>query len=555
MLLISGKPISAFSANRRNIMRRFKRKVPVIAAIGFVIIVLASGIFAQKPNEREVRDILRSLNSKIDDFRLGLSFQMRSSSAGKDEIDAATADIGVLQNSLKEFEDNLNRRRENRDDVDDILSAALQVHSYVESSSQNRRVTSDWDAVRDLLDRLAGYYGVTPNWNADAGFLNDRNDQDSDFPPPLRRAPGREGLTGTYKIDDSASENPEEIVGSLNIDASQRAELEAKLAAPDEVAIDVRNGRVSLATSSQSPVTYNTDGSEASDRSGRRDNKIRASLRGDELSVSDIAGDTDFTVTYQSIENGRKLKVTRRITTPYLSETVFVESIYNKTEAVAGLGITPAVDDNAGYSSNDPTDIPGRQPNPGIVQGRAGEFIIPNGTLITASLENEINTKISQNNDRFRMTIQSPVDYRGAIIEGYISGVGRSGRAKGTANVTFNFERITMPDGQSYDFAGFLKAIRDQNGKDVKVDSEGVAKGDSKGNKTAKRTIGGAGLGAILGGIFGGASGAAIGATIGGSSGAGTAVLSGKEDLRLMPGSTITIEASSPIRSTGPREE
>lgn len=555
MLLISGKPISAFSAHRRNIMRRFKGKVPVIAAVGFVIIVLAGGLFAQKPNEREVRDILRSLNSKIDDFRLGLTFQMRSSSAGRDEIDGVTADIGVLQNKVKVFEDNLNRRRENRDDIDDILSAALQVHSYIESSSQNRRVTSDWDAVRDLLDRLAGYYGVTPDWSGDAGFQNDPDGQDSDSPPPLRRAPGRDGLTGTYKIDDSASENPEEIIRTLSINASQRAELEAKLAAPDELAIDVRGGRVSLATSAQSPVTYNTDGSDASDRAGRRDNRIRASLRGEELSISDIEGDTDFTVTYQSIDNGRKLKVTRRMTTPYLNETVFVESIYNKMEAAAGLGITPAADENVGYSSSDPTDLPGRQPNPGIVRGRSGEFVIPNGTLITASLENEINTKISQNNDRFRMTVQSPVDYRGAIIEGYISGVGRSGRVKGTANVTFNFEKITMPDGQTYDFAGFLKGIRDQNGKDVKVDSEGVAKGDSQGNKTAKRTVGGAGLGAILGGIFGGASGAAIGATIGGSSGAGTAVLSGKEDLRLMPGSTITIESSSPIRSAGPREE
>ncbi|HBR57542.1 MAG TPA: hypothetical protein DEA22_08740, partial [Blastocatellia bacterium] len=127
--------------------------------------------------------------------------------------------------------------------------------------------------------------------------------------------------------------------------------------------------------------------------------------------------------------------------------------------------------------------------------------------------------------------------------------------AKGTANVTFNFERITMRDGQTYDFAGFLKAIRDQNGKNVKVDSEGAAKGDSQGKKTAKRTVGGAGLGAIIGGILGGGSGAVIGATIGGSSGAGTAVLSGKEDLRLMPGSTITLEASSPIRSAEPRED
>ena len=536
-------------------MRRFKGYIPVIAAIGFVILILAGAVFSQRPNEREVRDIVRSLNSKIDDFRSGVTFQMRSSSAGRDEIDAITADIRAFQDSLKVFEDNLDRRRENRDDVDDLLSAAYQINSFIESSSQNRTVTSDWDAVRDLLDKLAGNYGMSPNWSDFPADQTNRDDRLSDYPPPLRRAPGRDGLSGTYKIDDSASENAEEIVNGLNIDASRRAELEAKLAAPDEIAIDVRGSRVALATSAQSPVTYNTDGGDTYDRTGGRDYRVRASLREDEFSVSNIGGDTDLTVTYASLEDGQKLKVTRRITTPYLSETVFVESVYIKTAQVAGLGITPAQDDTAGYSSNDPNDIPGRLPSPGISQGRSGEFIIPNGTIVTASLENEINTKISQNNDRFRMTVQSPVEYRGAVIEGYISGVGRSGRAKGTANVTFNFERITMRDGQTYDFAGFLKAIRDQNGKNVKVDSEGAAKGDSQGKKTAKRTVGGAGLGAIIGGILGGGSGAVIGATIGGSSGAGTAVLSGKEDLRLMPGSTITLEASSPIRSAEPRED
>ena len=39
-----------------------------------------------------------------------------------------------------------------------------------------------------------------------------------------------------------------------------------------------------------------------------------------------------------------------------------------------------------------------------------------------------IDTKVSQNNDRFKLTVQSPMEYRGAVIEGYITGVGRSGR-------------------------------------------------------------------------------------------------------------------------------
>ena len=140
------------------------------------------------------------------------------------------------------------------------------------------------------------------------------------------------------------------------------------------------------------------------------------------------------------------------------------------------------------------------------------------------------------------------MEFRGAVIEGYISGVGRSGKVSGESNVTFNFEKITLRDGKTYDFAGYLQGIRDQNGKTVKIDNEGTAKGDSQTRETAKRGGIGAGIGAIIGAIAGGGKGAAIGAIIGGGAGAGSVIVQGRDDIRLMTGSTITVQASSPDR-------
>jgi uncharacterized membrane protein len=122
----------------------------------------------------------------------------------------------------------------------------------------------------------------------------------------------------------------------------------------------------------------------------------------------------------------------------------------------------------------------------------------------------------------------------------------------GQPNLTFNFEKITLRSGQTYDFAGNLQDIKDVNGKTVKVDNEGAAKGDSQTKQTVKRGGIGAGAGAILGAIIGGAKGAAIGAVIGGGAGAGSVIVQGKEDIRLMTGSTITVRSSSPV-NTGPR--
>jgi hypothetical protein len=140
------------------------------------------------------------------------------------------------------------------------------------------------------------------------------------------------------------------------------------------------------------------------------------------------------------------------------------------------------------------------------------------------------------------------MEFRGATIEGYISGVGRSGKVSGQSNVTFNFEKITLKDGQTYDFAGFLQSIRDQNGKTVNVDNEGTARGDSQTRETVKRGGIGGGIGAVIGAIAGGAKGAAIGAIIGAGGGAGSVIVQGKDDLQLLPGSTITVQASSTIQ-------
>jgi hypothetical protein len=298
------------------------------------------------------------------------------------------------------------------------------------------------------------------------------------------------------------------------------------------------------------------DGRDKVDNSNGRSVRLRATLSGDTLTVSSLGGETDYTIKFISVSDGRGMKVSRRITTDYLNQTVMAESFYNKTDAVARLGIpaggvqgtNPPDNGGGGYSDNDQNGQPSYGGSPRATGPRTGNFAVPDRTIITARLENEINTKVSQNNDRFRMTVQSPTEFRGATIEGYISGVGRSGKVSGQSNFTFNFEKITLKDGQTYDFAGFLQSIRDQNGKTVNVDNEGTARGDSQTRETVKRGGIGGGIGAVIGAIAGGAKGAAIGAIIGAGGGAGSVIVQGKDDLQLLPGSTITVQASSPIQ-------
>ncbi len=392
-------------------------------------------------------------------------------------------------------------------------------------------------------------------------------------------------LTGTYKIDTSRSENVGEIVenATRNTRASsnQKEDLEDKLDAPDSVTIDIRGREVTLSSSTASPVTFTADGRMQTAGNGNSTMRVRADLRNNTLKIVSLGGDTDYTITFTSIDNGRVLQVTRMITTDYLRQTVFADSFYTKTNSYANNNRSEnsngnySDDDNdddsssdtgdGGYSSSDSSDRnSNKYPNDGSSSNkypndntsgnyprtttRSGNFYVTNGMLLTGILENHITTEASQNNDKFRLTVESPSEYRGAVIEGYLSGIERSGKLSGSSKVTLNFETIRLRNGQTYDFAGVLQSITDKQGKTIKINDEGQIKGDSRTKESVKRGGIGAGLGAILGGIIGGGKGAIIGATIGGGAGAGSVAIEGKDDLELEQGSQISVLSTSPDR-------
>ncbi len=527
-----------------------------------LVFAIAGGAEAQRRNDRDIRDAVRSLNSKLDDFDAEVRFQMQNNSADADQLDQITDDVRHLQDSAKAFQDNFDRKRENRDDVNAIINAAKQIDGFLQTNPQNRRVEDQWAAARSQIDRLASNYGITANWSSsevEPGYPIDQQD------PPRNKAVLNVGLSGTYDLDVAKSESIEDIVTDSGLGSEQQQDLRDKLQAPPQIAIDIRGDQITLATSNSSPISFTADGRDKTENSNGQSLRVRATLSGDTLTVSSLGGETDYTIKFTSVSDGRGMKVSRRITTDYLNQTVFAESFYNKSDSVARLGITsggvvasagiPANDDDprGGYSDNDQggnrTVPPVNNGSPRTAPPRSGNFVIPDGTIITGRLESTVNTKVSQNNDRFRLTVQSPMDYRGAVIEGYMSGVGRSGKVTGQANVTFNFERITLRTGESYDFAGYLQSIIDQNGKNVTVDNESTARSDSQTRETAKRGAVGGGIGAVIGAIVGGGKGAAIGAIIGAGGGAGSVAVQGSADIQLFPGTLFTVRASSPIRS------
>jgi len=238
--------------------------------------------------------------------------------------------------------------------------------------------------------------------------------------------------------------------------------------------------------------------------------------------------ENDFNVTFEAIENGRRLRVKREIYSERLNQPVIVNSIYDRTSDVAQWNI---------YNGSGPVLNTGTN---------NGEFILRDGETVVAVLNNDLTSKRARQGDRFTMTVREPGQYEGAVIEGTVASVSQSGTLTGRSGMTLNFDSIRLRNGQTYRFAGTLSSVRSANGDTVRVDNEGSAQGDNQTNQTVTRTGVGTAIGAIIGAIAGGGKGAAIGAAIGAAGGAGSVFVTGKESLELPQGTELTIRAGSP---------
>src|SRR5262249_13942677 len=133
--------------------------------------------------------------------------------------------------------------------------------------------------------------------------------------------------------------------------------------------------------------------------------------------------------------------------------------------------------------------------------------------------------------------------YQGAIIEGHVAHLSPSRQISGRAEIAIDFDRIQLPGGRSAEFDGYLESVRTPEGKDVRIDSEGVIKDKSQTDRTVTRTGVGAAIGAVIGALAGGGKGAAIGAAVGAGAGAGSVFVQGADDLDLERGTEVRIRA------------
>jgi hypothetical protein len=424
------------------------------------------------------------------------------------------------------LQDRFNDRQDAVADVQEALTRAAYIDRFMQRRNLAARAERDWTALRSDLNQLARYYNVTWNWNT------------ASFPPAGSGNQAANRLTGTYRLATTQSDNAQDVAerATRGLSGQERERVRQmilrRLDAPDWLAIERRGRTVTMASSHAPQTTFDADGRQRIEQTKNgRTVRVSAALTGDQLVVSS-SGDrgNDYHATFDLIDQGRRLRVTRRLDAERLTQPVVVSSIYDRTSDVAQLNL---------YTGN-----PNIAPASGTYQGT---FAIPHATQLVAVLNNDLSTRQAREGERFSLTVRSPRAYEGAVIEGYVSRVDRSGRVTGRSEMSLEFERIRLRDGRTYSFAGYIEGLRTPDGDIVRVDNEGaVRESDSQTTRTVTRAGIGAAVGALIGAIAGGGKGAAIGAAVGAGAGAGSVFVQGRDDLDLPRGTEFTLRASAP---------
>lgn len=494
--------------------------------------------------DRQLDALLTRIANESDRFRadLGNSFDRSryNNTRAEDNINQFVSDFADATAQLRSRFD---ARRSVSSDVENVLRQATYIDDFMRRNNLSYRTENDWTTLKGDLNQLASAYNVAWTWDVRSmpgttagggvygggGYGNNRG------------AYGR--LTGTFRLDQSQSDAPNTVadnaVRNLPYGERQRVrdQLMRRLEAPDMLAIERNGNNVTIASTRAPQTTFVANGGESREQMPNGSySRVNAQIAGDRLIVSSAGNrETDFTVTFDPIEGGQRLRVTRQIWNSQLGvNPITVTNVYDRTSEVADWSVYNGT--NTGYSES------------GSYPSANGSFIVPDGMMMTARLETDLSTRTANTGDRFTMTVTSPDQFAGATIEGHVANINRSGRITGRSEMSLNFDDIRMRDGRTYQFAGFIDSVRSQGGDVVQVDNEGTVRDNNQTTKTEERAAIGAAVGALIGAIAGGGKGAAIGAILGGGAGAGSVYAQGRDDLELLSGSEVTIRASAPNR-------
>ncbi len=169
-------------------------------------------------------------------------------------------------------------------------------------------------------------------------------------------------------------------------------------------------------------------------------------------------------------------------------------------------------------SASNPSTAPAQNAPP-----PAPPVVVDAGTILTVTIDQNIDTKMNNTGDRFEASLAEPVRVdgnevlpAGTKVRGTVTQAASAGHLKGGAILALTLDSIRS-GGQTYSIET----------------NEYSEEGKARGKRTVEGGGGGAAVGAVIGAIAGGGKGAAIGAVAGGGAGTAGAAYTGDRDISI----------------------
>lgn len=161
------------------------------------------------------------------------------------------------------------------------------------------------------------------------------------FTSPQQAAPTP--FTGVYRIDLAASDKLYSVVAGASSKVPFRdqqrffIDLAVRFTPPDLLAIEQRGQQISLGSSRSAKMTFLADGMVRTTRAASGHTvRMRFAVEGNKLVFSSSGkAEDNFSIVFESIDDGRRLRVVRRIEAEGLDQPLVIHSVYNKVSDVA----------------------------------------------------------------------------------------------------------------------------------------------------------------------------------------------------------------------------
>lgn len=202
------------------------------------------------------------------------------------------------------------------------------------------------------------------------------------------------------------------------------------------------------------------------------------------------------------------------------------------TLALAACGTTSTNQEPSGGKTSETK-------SPGLIERLTAKPVtVPEGTVLTIRLKQQLGSKVSNAGDSFEGSLADPVSVdqkvvipEGSEVSGTVVDAKPLGRFKGGARLEITLNSVTVK-GSKYDIetTSSAKAMK------------------GKGKRTAIMVGGGAGAGAVIGALLGGGKGAAIGAGVGAGAGTAGSAFTGNKNIVLPAETLVEFKLVKPVQ-------